>query len=256
MRKCLAPFFVGREEAGLDRGTGPFDVVLPGTLVDPEPGSKSSINSVNRAIREFVAETVVSGERPLVLSGDCLCSIGCIAGLQRCGIRPQLLWFDAHGDFHTPETTISAHLGGMPLAMITGRGDLSLLEAVGLTPLVDADVFHIGARDLEPGEKEALETSGIDCMSRITDILNVLPKRSPCWVHFDTDYINPSDAPAMRYPASGGISSGSAKSDFDALARRAGLILGLSISAWAPRLDVEARTAVTCWNTVSGLAAI
>ncbi len=118
----------------------------------------------------------------MVLSGDCICSIGCIAGLERCGIRPQLLWFDAHGDFHTPETTISGHLGGMPLAMITGRGDLSLLEAVELTPLVDAHVYHIGATDLEPGENEALQSSGICRVSRVTEILDILPKQSPGYI--------------------------------------------------------------------------
>jgi len=253
MRKCLAPFFIGHEEPGLHRGIPTFDVVLSQNLVEHDSGSKTAINRINRAIRDFVAETVVTGEKPLVLCGDCLSAIGCLAGLKKCGIQPYLMWFDAHGDFHTFETTISTHLGGMPLAMITGRGDNCLLSAVGLAPLPDEKVYYIGGRNLEPREKEALEASGIRRVERVTEILEFLHPLSPLWVHFDTDYINPNDAPAMRYPALGGISAQEAKSDLNALSKKAN-ILGLSISSWAPSLDVEARTATTCWDTISDLA--
>jgi arginase len=250
MRKCLAPFFIGREEPGLDRRTGPFDVVLPKDLVGTEPGSIRAINQINCSIRDVVAETILSGDRPLVLSGDCLSAIGCLAGMEKCGIRPYLLWFDAHGDFHTPETTISGHLGGMPLAIITGRSDGSLLSDVGLTPLADDRVCLIGGRDLEPVERESLEASGIRRVDRVAQALEFLPESSPLWVHFDTDYINPSDAPAMRYPAPGGISAKAVKFDLETIARKRN-VLGLSVSAWAPHLDTGGRTAATCWDTIS-----
>ena len=249
MRKCLSPFFIGREEPGLNSGTGIFDLELPRTLIACEPGSINAINNVNCAIRDFVAESVLIGEKPFVLSGDCLSAIGCLAGIQKCKMQPHLLWFDAHGDFHTPETTISGHLGGMPLAMIKGRGDLSLLKGANMTPLPDRLVYFIGGRDLEPGEKEAIYESQICKCDRIVDILDDLPKQGPFWVHFDTDYINPIDAPAMRYPAVGGPSAQLIKSDLKALAGCIN-ILGLSVSAWAPHLDVDARTARTCWNVI------
>ncbi len=254
MRRCLSPFFIGREELGLDRGTAPFDVILPNSLVGPHSGSKIAINRINLAIREFVAATIMAGDKPLVLSGDCLSCIGCLAGVEATGIRPHLLWFDAHGDFHTPQTTISGHLGGMPLAMITGRGDLSLLDAVGLTPFPDENVCHIGARALEAGEKEAFVASRICRIDRLTEVLEELPKRPPLWVHFDTDYINPNDAPAMRYPAAGGVPAQVTKSDFDAL-RQTVSIVGISISAWAPHLDTQTKTAAICWDCISDLAA-
>jgi arginase len=252
MRKCLAPFFVGREEQGLERGAGVFDVVLSRDIVDGEPGSKNAVNCINAAIRDFVAGTVKGGNMPVVLSGDCLGAIGCLAGMEECGVYPRLLWFDAHGDFHTFETTISGHLGGMPLAMITGRGDTSSLAAVNLTPIPDGRVYHIGGRDLEVGEKEALRSSSIRCADQVSGVLEDFPSQSSCWVHFDTDYISPKDAPAMRYPAKGGISASDAKADLRTLARRV-RILGLSISAWAPRFDENGRTAETCWDTVSSL---
>jgi arginase family enzyme len=70
---------------------------------------------------------------PVVLSGDCVASLAVIAGLQQRGIRPGLVWFDAHGDFHTEATTSSGYLGGLPLAKAVGRGDLTL-EAGGRQP--------------------------------------------------------------------------------------------------------------------------
>ena len=69
-----------------------------------------------------LARLVEGEDAPVVISGDCMVAIGVLAGLQARGIDPTLLWFDAHGDFHTWETTASGFLGGMPLAMVSGRG--------------------------------------------------------------------------------------------------------------------------------------
>ena len=58
--------------------------------------------------------------RPVVVSGDCTTSLGIVAGLQRAGLDPGIVWFDAHGDVQTPETTASGYLGGMPLRLLAG----------------------------------------------------------------------------------------------------------------------------------------
>lgn len=60
----------------------------------------------------------------------------------------------------------------------------------------------------------------------------------------------------MRYPAAGGLSAASVKSDLSALARQTVLILGLSVSGWAPHLDSDGRTAMACWEAISELTAI
>lgn len=62
-------------------------------------------------------------------------------GLQRAGIDPNLIWFDAHGDFNTWETTSSGFPGGMPLAMIVGKGEQTMPEAVGLRDLPEGQVI-------------------------------------------------------------------------------------------------------------------
>lgn len=251
MRNCLAPFFLGRVEHGLDAGLPPFDTVLPISLVGDGLGTVASINRINRAIADFVSEALLSGETPVILCGDCLSAIGCLAGLQRQHESVNLVWCDAHGDFHTPETTISGHLGGMPLAMIAGRGDLSLLKGVEMTPFESNRIFFVGGRDLENGEREALYGSGIVRGEKIADLLPSLPVGAPVWLHFDTDSINPLDAPAMRYPAIGGPRAQQVKDDIRLLQRERRLI-GLSISAWTPHLDADQLTAAICWDTILG----
>lgn len=256
MRKCLSPFFIGQQEPGLDNSMNNFDVFLPQALPDTiEVGSISAINFINHALSAFVTETVAAGERPLTLSGDCLSAIGCLAGLANCGIQPYLLWIDAHGDFHTNETTISGHLGGMPLAMISGRGDLSLLNGVELSPLSDEQIYYVGGSDLEIGEREALESSGIRRAETIEGIFYALPTHVPLWVHFDTDYISANDVPAIRYPVPNGVSLRLTKEGLDAISTKSN-IAGLSISAWAPHLDVSGKTVASCWDAISSLAAI
>jgi arginase len=251
MRKCLAPFFLGRKEAGLDINTGFFDVVLPDSLVADRFGAKDGIDRVNGAIRDFVFDAILMREElVVVLSGDCLSAIGCLAGLEKASIFPFLLWVDAHADFHTTETTISGHIGGMPLAMIAGLGDQSHLFAVGLEAVPSKRICHVGGRALELGEKDLLRFSGILCVDRIIDVLETISSTQPVWLHFDADYIAPADAPAMRYPAEGGISVYEVGKDLEALRDKKN-VLGISISAWAPHLDEGGRTAATCWKTVS-----
>ena len=101
----------------------------------------------------------------VVLSGDCVASLAVLAGVQRRGVRPSLVWFDAHGDFHTEASTTSGYLGGLPLAKAVGRGDLILPEAFGLTSLGEESVTLVDGRDLDPAEAEALAGSKVTHVS-------------------------------------------------------------------------------------------
>src|SRR5262245_372124 len=128
MRRCLAPLFVGRVEADLDRSNAAFDTMLATSMVKAEMSTVEAIAAVNPAVADFVGDTRDRTEPPVIVSGDCLTVIGCLGGLGAEISTARLIWFDAHGDFHTYETTQSGHMGGMPLAMIAGRGEQSLLE--------------------------------------------------------------------------------------------------------------------------------
>jgi len=150
-------------EHGLDqilRGCG-HDVnvcTIESTLVMPtEIGTAFELN---RLLAERVRSAVGSGRFPLVLAGNCNSCVGTIAGIgsSRLGI----VWLDAHGDFNTPETTVSGFLDGMGLAMATGRCWRALLKTVpGFDPVPETHVVHVGSRDLDIAEKEMFAQTGV-----------------------------------------------------------------------------------------------
>jgi len=94
-------------------------------------------------------------------SGDCTTSPGLVAGLQRAGVDPVVIWFDAHGDVQTPETSASGRLGGMPVRQLDGGADRTGPEALSLRPVCEEDVVPRDARDLDPPEAEYLATAAI-----------------------------------------------------------------------------------------------
>jgi arginase len=167
--------------------------------------------ALDRLIAERVADSVVDGALPIVLSGNCISSVGTLGGLAlgRIGV----IWFDAHGDFNTPETTTGGFLDGMALAVATGRCWTSLAATVqGFRPVPDEYVVLIGARDLDPAEEALLETSDIaqlppvvlrklwapvldDLASRVTDV----------YLHVDLDVLDPAEGRANSYAAPGGL---------------------------------------------------
>src|SRR4051812_28700517 len=113
-----------------------------------------------RGVARAVRDALDAGAFPLVLSGNCgPAAIGCVAALQNA---PAVCWFDAHGDFNTPETTIGGFLDGMALATLTGRCWRELARDVsGFRQVDERSVALIGARDLDPLEAEQLEASQI-----------------------------------------------------------------------------------------------
>jgi arginase len=227
------PYFMGDVLEG-------FRVPEPHTELEvPLPdGSKQERMAV---LYRRVADAVADRERPIVYAGDCVVIIGVLAGLQQKGLAPTLVFFDAHGDFNTWETTPSGFLGGMPVAMITGRGEQTIVEGAGLRVLEDEAIFHVGARDLDPGEDMALERSGIltTAVEQLTDL--VLPD-GPLYVHVDVDVVDPAELPAVNYPAPGGPSLAQTRAALEALAAT-GRVVAFSVSSWNPALPGADRAA-------------
>src|SRR5690606_37505487 len=96
----------------------------------------------------------------VTLGGDHSLAIGSVAGARRLG-PVGLLWIDAHGDFNTPETSLSGNVHGMPLAVLLGRGHARLLEVCERNFVDPAHVALVGVRDLDPREKGALRAAGV-----------------------------------------------------------------------------------------------
>ncbi len=178
-----------------------------------------------------VAARVAASSTPVVVaSGDCTTSLAIVAGLQRRGIAPGVIWLDAHGDFHTPHTTRNGYFGGMALAMLVGRAGASLAQPIGLRAIAENACVLAGARDLDPAERVALDESGV---RRIADVsaLAEAPLPSPPWyVHLDIDVIDPSELPPLRFPAPGGPKASVVAAALRALARR-GTIAALGLAS-------------------------
>ncbi len=233
-RFILTAFFLDQPLAGLEALSGD-DWIHNRPHVEGEDTIERLI-SVYAPLAEQVSKTLAGGERPVTISGDCCSSLAVLAGLQRMGLDPTLIWLDAHGDFNTPETSPSGFLGGMPLAMLVGRGDPRPAQGLGLCPPPEERVILSDARDLDSLERPAVESSGVRHLTRVTDVPRAVPPEGPLYVHFDTDVVNAEEVPAQNYPASGGSSSKEIAEVFRAIAatRR---VVAVSVSTWNPDLD-------------------
>ena len=110
---------------------------------------------------ESVNETVEKGHFPLILGGDHSLSIGSIAGISKHYENLGVIWYDAHGDLNTLESSPSGNIHGMPLRALIGEGDEALTNIGGYKNKVKPEnVVLIGMRDLDEGEKKYIKEAG------------------------------------------------------------------------------------------------
>jgi arginase len=248
-RFVVSPFFLDQDLPPLERFAPPDWQLNKPRLEGTDQLAR--MTAVHLALADFVARAVRDGERPVSIAGDCCTTIGVLAGLQSAGLRPTLVWLDAHGDFNTPETSPSGFIGGMPLAMLVGHGDQSLVRAAGMTSQPEADVLLSDARDLDPGEAVAVRESAVHHVTRLSDLPRRIPA-APLYVHLDVDVLSPEDAPAMLYPTAGGSSLPEACEVMAALAAT-GRVAAVSVTAWRFEKDVDRRTEQACTRLLQSL---
>lgn len=222
MTRISVPFFMGEPMPG-------FVVPRPHvTVAPPLPDAPPQVRmaALYREVRAVVAGT----SDPEVWAGDCVATIGVLAGLQRRGIDPVVVWFDAHGDYHTWETSRSGFLGGMPLAMLVGKGEQTIVEGAGLRPIPRDDVVLVDARDLDPGEPaDELRIVTVE------EAVWAIPRGRPVYIHVDVDVVDPADMPAVNYPAPDGPSLESVASSLAAISAVSDVV-ACSVSSWNPEL--------------------
>ncbi len=245
MTTISVPFFMGEAMGG-------FEVPGADHILRPHlPGEDPMVRM--GALYEALAHVISLAEQPLVFAGDCCSIIGVLAGLQRRTLDPTLVFFDAHGDFNTWDTTPSGFVGGMPLAMVVGRGEQTIAEAAGLRSISESRVTLVGARDLDPGEREAIDGSALTVLDVAAMRGPAIPA-GPLYVHVDVDVVDPSEMPAVNYPAPGGPSLDEVRLAIDALIAT-GRVVALSFSCWNPKLESAATAAAATVGLAGGYLA-
>jgi arginase len=243
----LTPFFLDTYESKLEKLLAPGWVLNKPAL--PDRDKQTRMSTIHLPLAALVMEAIAKGLRPVSIAGDCCTAIGVLAGLQRTGMNPTLIWFDAHGDFNDWDTTPSGFLGGMPLAMLVGIGEQTMVRAVGLKNIPEDKVILTDGRDLDPGEQLLLKNSKVHHLRQIENFMDYALPSGPVYVHLDVDVINPNDAPAMSYPAAGGPSLSVLREVLIHLART-GQIKAVSVSAWNPELDQDGKTQKVCMELI------
>lgn len=210
------------------------------------------MGKIYRQLAKQVQITVEKSTIPISLAGDCVSSIGVLAGLQKAGKTPDcLLWLDAHGDFHTFATSQTQYIGGMPLAMLVGKGEQEVVHQTGLIPYSEQQIILSDARDLDPGEKQALEKSRIKIV-KLNDILPLIKNKQSIYLHWDTDVINAREQmPALKYHVSPGPNEQQFRQLFKALSKLN--LCAISISAWHADKDEHNKTAKACLSLLQDL---
>ncbi len=196
-----------------------------------------------RSVAEHVRAARTDGHFPIVLSGNCLAAVGVIAGL---GAPTGVMWIDAHGDFNTPQTTMSGFLDGMTLATATGRCWVELARSIeGFEPVPDKAVVMFGTRDLDPAEGPALARSGIVRLKAdaapntiAAALQSIAPTLDKVYVHLDMDALDPSEGRANGYAARGGFTNAQLQALLAAIAGNLP-VQALTIASYDPSYDSE-----------------
>lgn len=164
-------------------------------------------------LKDQIAASIREGMFPVALQANCNSILGMLAGLQHSGgrrpLKVGLIFIDAHGDFNTPETTLSGMLGGMPVAIAAGHCLTRMRQQAGLVPALPEKYIVLAAvRDTDPLEQERIDNSLIEMisvddirtlsdnlhrqmqrLSRLTDLI---------YIHIDMDVLDPKEV--MGHP--------------------------------------------------------
>ncbi|MRG29777.1 MULTISPECIES: arginase [Laceyella] len=236
---------------------GDISVPSPESIQIGNPKLKylTEIKDVCEKLSETVSSVVERKRFPLVFGGDHSMAIGTIAGVAKHYNNMGLIWFDAHGDLNTGKTSPSGNIHGMSLAISLGIGDPDLVNISGYAPKVRPEnTVIIGARELDPGEKELIAQLGIKVftmheidrlgMARVMDEAIGIVSHDTDGVHLslDLDGLDPKDAPGVGTPVPGGITYRESHLAMEMLAE-AGILTSAEFVEVNPILDRENQTA-------------
>ncbi|WP_209124911.1 arginase [Alkalihalobacillus sp. BA299] len=226
-------------------------------VTNQAPENLTNLHEVIRVSEELQSEVEKiqeEGSFPLVLGGDHSMSIGSIAGLSKRYQNLGVIWYDAHVDLNTAETSPSGNIHGMPLAVNLGIGHPSLVNIGGYCPKIKPEnIVIIGARSIDEGERELIKEQGIKVYTMheidrlgmtkvIEETIEYLAARTD-GVHLslDLDGIDPTDAPGVGTPVIGGISYRESHLALEMLAE-SNVITSAEFVEVNPILDIKNKT--------------
>lgn len=189
----------------------------PAAAISPLAG----IAALSASLAQEVSSTIRHGKLPLVIGGNHSCAIGTWSGAA-LALREQgplgLIWIDAHMDSHTPETTPSGAIHGMPLAALLGHGAPELVNIAGFSPKIRPEnTCLIGVRSFESGEANLLRRLGVrvffiaEVKQRGIDaimaeaLIIALKGTAGFGVSIDLDAFSPSESPGVGTPVKKGL---------------------------------------------------
>src|SRR5947209_14116687 len=186
-------------------------------------GSWNKLALASGDLAKLVSEERRSGYLPVGLLANCNGILGMLSGLQHSGptarpLRVAMVFIDAHGDFNTPETTLSGMLGGMPVAIAAGQCLTRMRIKAGLEPaLPTRHIVEVCVRDTDPLEQELLDRSDIqqltleDVRTRSANLHREMKRLSEAtdviYVHVDMDALDPREVPGHPLTVPGGPTS-------------------------------------------------
>ena len=246
----LAPLLAQRlGECGVTSSLGP--------ILEPPAGERRKQFAVSKLCGELATAVAAArrrGSLPCVIGGDHSCAGGTWTGVARTLPGDLgLVWVDAHMDSHTPGTSHTGRLHGMPLAWLLGQDD-DPLYGLAAGVLEPRHVCLVGVRSYEPEEDERLRRLGVrvvfmDEIHRrgidavLDEALDIATAGTGGFgVSIDLDVVTPEEAPHVGTPVKGGVSSAELARALEKIPGRAGLA-AVELVEYSPRLDRDGRTA-------------
>ncbi|TMW70167.1 arginase [Alteribacter natronophilus] len=237
-----------------------FDVVEEGNLKD-----LNEVVKANQALADTITKSFGDGEFPLILGGDHSIAIGTLAGVSNKSDNLGVIWYDAHGDLNTGETSPSGNIHGMPLAVSLGIGHPSLTEIGSYAPKIKPEnLVLVGARSLDEGERELIREKGIKVftmheidrmgMTKVMEeaIEHVSKNTDGVHLSLDLDALDPHDAPGVGTPVIGGTSYRETHLAMEMLAER-NIVTSAEFVEVNPILDDKNQTAEAAVGLIGSL---
>jgi arginase len=244
----------------VDSGDIKIEIMERQKIKNPKLKYLDEILKTSKLLADKVEKVLEKGDFPLCVGGDHSMAIGTISGIASyCNKRNQklgVIWIDAHSDMNTDETSPSGNIHGMPLSALLGLGCDELVNFLGFSPKIKPEnCALIGIRSVDEAEKINIKIlnvpiytmNDIDKLGIHRIIAKVLKqfreKVDHIHISFDADSVDPSVAPGVGTPVSGGLSYREAHLLMETIAE-CGCMSSLEIAEVNPILDHKNQSAV------------